>query len=372
MRLAWKNILHDRVRFATTVLGIAFAIFLMVFQGSLLAGFLQAASKLVDAAESDLWITARGVSCFDFAAPLSKRFREIASGIPGVKSASRIVTAFAEYRTPAGRHEKIALVGADPEVGWRFPVPYVSGSRDAIEPESVIIDRSNAELLDAVSLPIDVEINHHRTRVLRQVSGFASFQGCPYVFASYADASRYIGLNQEDAMYILLRLRRGFSVEQVKHALQTRLPDVDIWTQAEFAKQSRMYWVTQTGAGGGILIAAILGFLIGLMVVSQTIYATTLENLEEFATLKALGATRWFVIRVVLTQSLVCGVVGCALGLAAALPLVDKARGMIAWIYTPWWLPPAMFIPTLAMCCLAAIVSIRAALAVEPAKVFRA
>ena len=372
MRLAWKNILHDRVRFAITVFGIAFAIFLMVFQGSLLAGFLGAASKLVDAADSDLWITARGVSCFDFAAPLSKRFREIATGIPGVNSASRIVIAFAEYRTPAGRHEKIALVGADPQVGRRFPVPYVSGSRDAIEPESVIIDRSNAVLLDAVSLPIDVEINQHRTRVLGQVSGFSSFLGSPYVFASYADASRYIGLNQEDAMYILLRLRRGFSAQQVKHALQARLPDVDVWTQAEFAKRSKIYWVTQTGAGGGILIAAMLGFLIGLMVVSQTIYATTLENLEEFATLKALGATRWFIIRVVLTQSLVCGVVGCALGLAAALPLIDKARGMIAWIYTPWWLPPAMFAPTLAMCCLAAIVSVRAALAVEPAKVFRA
>jgi putative ABC transport system permease protein len=372
MRLAWKNILHDRVRFATTVLGIAFAIFLMVFQGSLLAGFLGAASKLVDSADSDLWITARGVSCFDFASPLSKRFREIATGIPGVKSASRIVAAFAEYRTPSGRHERIALVGADPEVGWRFPIPYVAGSRDALEPESVIIDHSNAELLDAVSLPIDVEINQHRTRVLGQVSGFSSFLGCPYVFASYADASRYIGLNQEDAMYILLRLRRGFSVDQVKHALQDRLPDVDVWTQTEFARQSKIYWATQTGAGGGILIAAILGFLIGLMVVSQTIYATTLENLEEFATLKALGATRWFVVRVVLTQSLVCGVVGCALGLAVALPLVDKARGMIAWIYTPWWLPPAMFVPTLAMCCLAAIVSIRAALAVEPAKVFRA
>jgi putative ABC transport system permease protein len=147
---------------------------------------------------------------------------------------------------------------------------------------------------------------------------------------------------------------------------------VDVWTKAEFARQSKIYWVSQTGAGGGILIAAILGFLIGLMVVSQTIYATTLENLEEFATLKALGATRWFVVRVVLTQSLVCGALGCALGLAAALPFVDAARGMIAWIYTPWWLPPAMFVPTMAMCCLAAIVSIRAALAVEPAKVFRA
>src|ERR1700676_2244827 len=104
MRLAWKNIVHDRVRFATTVFGIAFAIFLMVFQGSLLAGFLQAASKLVDVADSDLWITARGFSFFTLAAPLSNRFREFVIETPGEKSGSRIVTGFAEYRTPAGRH----------------------------------------------------------------------------------------------------------------------------------------------------------------------------------------------------------------------------------------------------------------------------
>ncbi len=73
-----------------------------------------------------------------------------------------------------------------------------------------------------------------------------------------------------------------------------------------------------------------------------------------------------------LAQSVFCGLVGWVLGLAAAFPLVDAATGMIAWIYTPWWLPGAMLAPTLAMCCLAAVVSIRAALAVEPAKVFRA
>ena len=49
MKLAWQNIIHDRVRFLVTVLGVSFAVFLMVFQGSLLIGFLQAASRLIDA-----------------------------------------------------------------------------------------------------------------------------------------------------------------------------------------------------------------------------------------------------------------------------------------------------------------------------------
>ena len=142
--------------------------------------------------------------------------------------------------------------------------------------------------------------------------------------------------------------------------------------RAEFSKRSQMYWLTQTGAGGSILVAALLGFLIGMVVVSQTIYATTMENIEEFATLKAMGASKWFIIRVVLSQALVCGAVGCILGLLAAMPVIDHVRGFIAWIYTPAWLPVLMVVPSLMMCCLAAIASIRAALAVEPARVFRA
>ena len=56
MKLAWQNIIHDRARFSVTVLGVCFAVFLMIFQGSLLAGFLRAASRLIDASDSDIWI----------------------------------------------------------------------------------------------------------------------------------------------------------------------------------------------------------------------------------------------------------------------------------------------------------------------------
>src|ERR1700676_3175362 len=60
MKLAWQNIVHDRGRFSVTVLGVSFAVFLMVFQVSLLIGFLRAASRLIDASDSDFWFTARG------------------------------------------------------------------------------------------------------------------------------------------------------------------------------------------------------------------------------------------------------------------------------------------------------------------------
>src|ERR1700740_1916002 len=137
MKLAWQNIIHDRARFSVTVLGVSFAVFLMVFQGSLLAGFLQAASRLIDASDSDIWITARGVQAFEFGTPIEGRVRamaarfpggmEMASGVPGVLETSRVCMAFAVYRTPNGKQQVVALVGADTNAGKRFPVSNAPG-----------------------------------------------------------------------------------------------------------------------------------------------------------------------------------------------------------------------------------------------------
>src|SRR5438445_12729419 len=123
MKLAWQNIIHDRSRFSVTVLGVCFAVFLMIFQGSLLAGFLRAASRLIDASDADIWITARGVQAFEFGTTLESRVRERAAGVPGVLATERVCMAFAVYRTPRGKQHVVALVGADPNGGKRFSVP---------------------------------------------------------------------------------------------------------------------------------------------------------------------------------------------------------------------------------------------------------
>jgi putative ABC transport system permease protein len=180
-----------------------------------------------------------------------------------------------------------------------------------------------------------------------------------------------MGFGPEEAMYVLLRIDRGYSTSEVQQNLRQRLPEVDVLTRDEFARKSRTYWTIKTGAGGAILTAALLGFLIGLVVVSQTIYANTMENIEEYATLKALGASQAFVARIVLTQALICGAVGSILGLLA-VPSIGYAKSLIPWIYTPWWLLLVMVVPSLAMCALASIASVRSALTVEPGRVFRA
>ena len=371
MRLAWRNLLHDKVRLTVTVLGVTFATFLMIFQGSLLAGFLHAASAIVDATDAEIWITGRGVPCFDFSAPIPERFQALARGIPGVASVTRIASGFAGWKKPDGAQQTVILVGADSEP-TRFPMPTATPGSAAMIPDAVVVDESDLDLLGLAALPADVEIGNRHARVARAASGFGSFIGSPYVFTTHRAAADYAGLGAETTTFLLVRVEPGREIADVIAGLRAALPEVDVWSREEFARRSRAHWVLQTGAGGAILTAAILGFVVGVVVVSQTIYSTTMENVDEFATLNAMGASRGFVCRIVLVQAMASGAIGCVLGIGGTLPVIGILRDGIPWIRTPFWLPPAMLGASLLMCGLASVLSIRAALAAEPAKVFRA
>jgi putative ABC transport system permease protein len=267
----------------------------------------------------------------------------------------------------------VALIGADVSSGAQLPIPQVSGSRLGVTPEALVVDNSNVQMLDIpLRLPLQVEINDQRALVVGRTSGFSSFLGSPYVFTSYTDASRYLGLRPDETMFILVHVQPGYQVEEVKNELQARLPSVEVSTRDEFSRRAEFYWTSQTGAGGAILAAAVLGFFVGLTIVSQAIYSTTMEHLEEFATLKALGATPGYIVRVIVSQALLSGLAGYLLGVLITNPLIQAARPHIPWISTPWWLPAGVFLPSLAMCALASILSVKAAITVEPAKVFRA
>ena len=172
MRLAWRNLSYDRLRFAVTVIGIVFAVFLMIFQGSLLAGFVRAASRMIDASDADIWIVARGVPCFEYAALLPDRFHSLARGVAGVAEVNRVITGVGTWQAPSGAKQLVVLVGAEPGAGRDFPLPRLrpedgDEGGEAMAPEVVLIDRSNAAPLEATVTPIEVEINRRRAQIGR-------------------------------------------------------------------------------------------------------------------------------------------------------------------------------------------------------------
>ncbi|HUR21776.1 MAG TPA: ABC transporter permease [Vicinamibacterales bacterium] len=369
--IAWRNLVADRIRLMVTLVGIAFAVMLMIFEGSLLVGFVAAASNIVDATDADIWVTARGVRAFDLPAPLPDRFRDVVRGVDGVESAGRLVAGFTSWSPPSGQNRTVLLVGADRNIGGRLPSPRVA---NAYAFESVVVDRSSAADLEAGNLPVEVEIGSPRRRAIVRhlATGFGTFLGPPYVFTGYDDGVRYLGWSPQQTAFIAVRLRNSSRVASAKRDIAAKLPEVDVWSTREFAWRSSSYWLIQTGAGGALLTAAVLGLMVGLVIVAQNMYAITLQHIEEFATLKALGASNASIAAIVSLQALISGAIGTTIGIATAAPGVRYAAALIPWIVMPGWLVGLVAAVGIGMCLMACLIAIRPAMSSDPATVFRA
>lgn len=371
--IAWRNLIGDPVRFLVTLVGIAFSVLLMIFEGSLLVGFTLAAANIIDASEADIWVAAHGVRAFDLPAPLPDRFRDVVRGIDGVTGAERLVAGFTTWSPPSGRTRTVLLVGADRGVRGRFPHPVVAGTH-AYAFESVVVDRSSVADLEVLQLPAGVEVGPGRRRaVVRQVAnGFGTFLGPPYVFTAYEDAVRYLGWPKEYTAFLAVRIIDASRRDAFRRQIAAKLPEADVWTTSEFAWRSSKYWLIQTGAGGALLTAAVLGFLVGLVIVAQNMYAITLQHIEEFATIKALGGSNRNIATIVALQAVTSGAIGTAIGASVAAPGVRYASNFIPWILMPGWLVALVGALGIGMCLLACLVAIRPAMSVDPASVFRA
>ena len=59
----------------------------------------------------------------------------------------------------------------------------------------------------------------------------------------------------------------------------------------------------------------VMGFLVGSITIGITLYTAVLERIKEYGTMKALGATDWFLFGVLLRQSFISLVIGTVMGL---------------------------------------------------------
>jgi len=144
-----------------------------------------------------------------------------------------------------------------------------------------------------------------------------------------------------------------------------------VWSTTGFSWQTRSYWLFSTGAGAALVLAAILGLIVGMIVVAQTLYAATVERISEFATLRAMGAPARYLYGIILRQGLLSAAIGFAIGMGVARAIVHAAHDANAAMLLPLPLVAGLAVATVAMCSGAAITSIRRAVTAEPALVFK-
>jgi putative ABC transport system permease protein len=370
--LALRNMVHDRVRLVVTLVGIVFAVVLIGIQLGLFIGFARTTSSLIDHAGADLWVMAPNTRNVDQAAAISEGKLYQALAVPGVRDAAKLITEFNLFKRPDGGTETVIVVGFDPEKGLGAPWQVAEGDvRNLSYPGTVMIDELYRKKLGVDHIGQVVEIGGRRAQVVGFTRGIRSFTQSPYVFASLRSALDYSRIRADQTKYVLCRIVPGADLGAVRDELARRLGDVEVLTSAAFSRRTQLYWMFTTGAGLALLVAALMGLAVGVVVVSQTLYATTIDHLPEFGTLRAIGASARFLYGVIIRQAVLGAVAGYAIGIAATLGLVRLAGNAGPAITLPPWLILALFALTLAMCVGASLISIRKVTRLDPAMVFK-
>ncbi len=369
--LAVRNLLHDKVRLTVTLTGIVFAVVLICIQIGLFLGFSESTSNVIDHSHADLWVTSRRIRYLEESGTFSEQKLYQVLAEPGVIEAQKAIVQLSDWTRPDGGQETIEIVGFDPDSSLGAPWNVVEGSvQDLKQPDAVIIDRLYAQKLGIDRIGQSCEIREHRARVVGFTSGIRTFTTAATVFTTFKNAQTFDTIPEDQTLFVLIRLAPGADPQAVKRNLYARLKNVDIWTTPEFSRLTTVYWMFSTGAGVSVLIAAVLGLIVGVVVVAQTIYAATVDHIREFGTLKAMGASNGYIYRIILTQAVFSAVIGYALGIAGAL-LAIRITGDGAPILLPAKVAAGMFLLTLLMCCSAAVVSINKVTRIDPALVFK-
>src|SRR2546427_5264274 len=277
--LAWRNLVHDKVRLLVTVTGIVFAVVLIVVQLGLFLGFVTATSGLIDRSHADLWITAARVPYIEMGVPYSERKLSTVLATPGVVHATKYIVRFSQWQRRDGRQESVQVVGFDADQALGAPWNVVEGrATDLKLADNVFVDELYKEKLGVSRIGDVFEVRGRRARVAGFTRGIRSFTTSPYVFSSFKNAQDYATVPENQTVFILVKASPGVAIETLRARLRAELRDVDIRSNAEFSRMTQVYWMVTTGAGIAVLLAAVLGLVVGVVVVAQTIYATTMDD----------------------------------------------------------------------------------------------
>jgi putative ABC transport system permease protein len=369
--LARKILLHDRTKFLVAAAGVSVSVLLVLVQVGLYFGFMENASNLIDHARADLWVAGQGNENFDFAGPIDERALYRVASTPGVALAEPMLLAFGQFKLRTGGTQGVQVVGLPRGGQLLTPWNVVAGdARRTAEVDGVVVDRTEFGKLLIDDLGARAEISGVRGRVVALTSGIRSFTTSPFVFTNLESARAYTRLDDGQITHVLVKARPGTDLQALAGRLRA-LPHLEAFTSDEMSARARGYWSSRTGVGAGFFTTALMGVIVGLVIVGQILYNGTLEHIREYGTLKAMGVPNGAVVGVILLQAVLSALVGIAVGGLLAVGARSAMRAANLAVALSPGLLALTAVLTLVMCCLAALLSIGKVLRLDPATVFK-
>lgn len=373
LRLAYKLLVNDKAKFSALLVGITFAVFLMVAMTGLFAGVLHRASATVINLGAPIWIMDPAVQTVANTIGMPDYVLDAERSMNGVDYAVPVYSGGALVKLTDGFYQPVTVVGLDDTSLYGRP-RLLEGNIQDIYGESAFLIVKDTEFpkMESPRVGTEFELNDHRGVIVGVATVASSgLFGVPTLYTTYERALQYIPNPRFTISYILVQPKSAADVARIKQ--QTKDLGYLALTKNEFMSKISTFYMFQTGLGMNLLIMTAMSFVVGLSISGQTFYTFILENLEKFGALKAIGAKRRELVGMILFQAAFTSLTGFGIGVGlvslvlylARLKMPDYAAMIV------WWNLYVALVMVVIIAAVSSYVGVRKVLRVEPFDIFR-
>ena len=218
LRLAFKLLVNDRGKFTALLVGITFAVFLMVQMTSLFAGILNEASATVTNIGASVWVMDPSVNTVANSLPMPGYVLDAARSAEGVKYAVPLYSGSALVKLRDGVYQSVTVLGLDDTSLFGRP-EMMAGNIEDIYAESAFIVVRDTEYrkLKNPEVGTEFEVNDHRGVIvgIAKVASSGLF-GMPSLYTTYSKAVQYIPSMRFTTSYILVEPKSPADIPGIK------------------------------------------------------------------------------------------------------------------------------------------------------------
>jgi putative ABC transport system permease protein len=326
LKIAYKLLVNDKGKFTALLVGITFAVFLMIMMTSMFAGLLHRSCATVLNIGAKVWVMDPAVNTPANSIPMPDYVLSAVRSISGVKYAVPLYYGGALVRLRSGVYQAVTVLGLDDSSLYGRP-ELIEGNIDDIYAENGFVVVKDAEFhkLENPRVGTEFEINDHRGIIvgIAKVTTSGLF-GVPTLYTTFNRAVTYIPSTRFTDAFILVDPKSSDAVPYIKEQV-SKLGYLAL-TKDEFIQKTSDFYTYQTGMGTNVLIMTVISFIVGLSISGQTFYTFILENLDKFGALKAIGAKGKELVFMILFQATFTSLTGYGLGIGLASLIITIAR----------------------------------------------
>ncbi|MDR2863011.1 MAG: ABC transporter permease DevC [Puniceicoccales bacterium] len=377
--LAWLQLTAERFRFAAAVAGITFAVTLMLFEMGLHTALFKQVLAPFNLLRSDIYIVSSQYEYIGVPRTFATSTLWRAQALPEVEAAYPLWVSPLPLKNPeTGKWRDLFVMAFEPhhrvfaDAGIDAQRNKLNSGDTALMDELAHPDFGRFAKLLQTQERVHTEINDTGLDIVGLCRIGTTFIADGNLITSCDAFFRmFPGRTALEIMVGVIQLKPGSDANAVAAHLRTMLPgDVSVHTAAEMLEQEKSYWADRTPIGFVITASMIVALIVGAVIVYLILYTDVTDHLPEYATLKSIGFSDGYFVRLVLQESAILSLAGFIPGVLFTLLLYHLARTTAGIAVEVSWINlAAVFFLAMAMCMVAGALATRKLRHANPADI---